>query len=149
MEIIEFYNKGAQIQIQHPGVDMTHSFTASGSGEVEQIGYEPKGNAKPVEGPAHDIIEHDGKTLLALKGGHTYSVTLVGEEDKPDAPPLVHTISAEEGHVLLPLPANMLADVSEYDPNAQPEAPEQPAEEQAADEGMLGDESGDEAAGTE
>lgn len=153
MKVVDFYNQGAQVQIEHPGVDMTHSFTAGGSGEVEEIGYVPKSNSGRPQGAAHDIIEHDGKSLLALKEGHIYDVTIVGPDDTPETTPLVHAISAEHGHVLLPLPTGSIAEVVEHDPTATAEAAEgadeQPEQEQQEGEGMLGDDSGDEAAGTE
>ena len=142
MEIVDFYNQGVQVQVPTEAVNMTHSFTATGTGEPKEIGYVPKSNSKKVEGPAHDIIEHDGKTLLALKEGHVYSVTLLGEDADPDNPALdVHTISAEEGHVLLPLPDNTIAEVVEYDPTAEPETTpeEQSVTEADASEGKLGD----------
>lgn len=148
MKVIEFYNQGAQVVIESPAVDMTHAFTASGTGETIQVGYEPKSNSKVVEGPAHDIIEHEGSRRLALKGGHVYSVTIVKGEDDIEA----HVISAEHGHLLLPLPKDALVEVVEYDPEAQPaegDGAEPQPEEQPEGEGMLGDESGDEAAGTE
>ena len=136
MEIIDFYNKGAQVQVPTEGVNMTHSFTASGSGEPREIGYVPKPNSGKPEGAAFDVIEHRGKSHLLLKGGHIYSVRL-------DADGPAHVISAEEGHVALPLPAGAadLLDVEEYDPDAAPKV-----EETAESEGTLRDEAGDDAA---
>lgn len=153
MKIVDFYNQGAQVQIEHPGVDMTHSFTASGSGEVEEIGYVPKPNSGRPQGAAHDIIEHDGKTMLALKGGHIYDVAIGADGDEDIK---VHVISAEIDHVLLPLPSGAVVDVSEHDPSASTEpAPEETAEAQqggsedeTASEGKLGDENAGDDAGT-
>ena len=90
MEIIDFYNKGAQVQVPTEGVNMTHSFTASGSGEPREFGYVPKPNSGKPEGAAFDVIEHRGKSHLLLKGGHIYSVRL-------DADGPAHAASVRSG----------------------------------------------------
>lgn len=136
IDIIDFYNGGAQVTKTSGGIDMTHSFGASGTGETEEIGYVPKANSKKVEGPAHDTLEIDGKPHLLLKGGHVYDVA-IGKEGAEDIE--VHVISAEEGHVSLPLPKGASVDVTEHVPGEEPEeAPEEaegePAEEQPSEE---------------
>jgi hypothetical protein len=104
MKIIEFYNKGAQVVVESAGTDMSHSFTA-GIAEEQQIGYVPAGKAKPVDGAAHDTIEHDGKSYLLLRGGYVYDVKLrIGDVVKEDV------VSAEHGHLALPLPAGATVD---------------------------------------
>lgn len=99
MRIVEFYTKGAQVVVEGSGVDMNNSFT-SGAAEDVQIGYVPTGKAKVVDGPAHDTIDHGGKKLLLLRGGYIYEVELrIGDVVKQDV------VSAEHGHLSLPLPA--------------------------------------------
>lgn len=99
MKIIEFYSKGAQVVVEGSGSDMSVSFTAGASEDV-QIGYVPTSKSKAVSGPAHDVIEHNGKTYLLLRGGHVYEVELrIGDVVKSDV------VSAEHGHLSLALPA--------------------------------------------
>jgi hypothetical protein len=98
MKIIEFYNKGAQVVVESSVGDMNRTFS-SGAAEDVQIGYVPTSKAKVVDGPAHDTIEHGGKTHLLLRGGYIYEVELrIGDVVKQDV------VSAEHGHLALPLP---------------------------------------------
>jgi len=137
MEIVDFYKSGAQVVVRTEASDMTHSFTAStDGGEDVQIGYVPAGRAKPVSGAAHDIIEHEGERYLLLKEGHVYDVTIVaGDAISSDV------VSAEHGHLSLPIPAAAEVEVVEHD-----DADERDADERDADEGKLGDETTDEVA---
>lgn len=99
MKIIEFYSKGAQVVVESAGVDMASTFT-SGPAEDQQIGYVPTSKAKPVDGAAHDTINHGGSEHLLLRGGYIYEVELrIGDVVKQDV------VSAEHGHLALPLPA--------------------------------------------
>lgn len=111
-EIIDFYNQGAQVQVAAQTVDMTHTFSGgseSSDSEPKQIGYEPRGNSKLADGAAYDELEHDGQRYLLLKGGYVYDVTVNGED---------HVISAEEGHLSLPLPKDAEVEVDEHDERA-------------------------------
>lgn len=108
-KIVGFYNKGARVQVVVPGrgVDMRRSFTAKRVPDsVIEIGYKPRPNSKLASGPSYDELEHEGDRYLLLKGGHTYAVR-VGDSD--------HVISAEDGHIALPLPRDVDVDVDEYD----------------------------------
>ncbi len=106
--VVDFYNGGAQVQIPASTIDMTHTFGGGGDGgeEAEEIGYHPRGNSKLVEGASYDELEHDGKRYLLLKGGYVYDVK-VGDKE--------HVISAEEGHISLPVPAKAEVEVDEHD----------------------------------
>lgn len=119
-KIIDFYNSGAQVVVPAVAVDMTHTFGASAGGaEDEQIGYEPRGNAKLAEGAAYDELEHAGARHLLLKGGHVYAVKVADD---------LHVISAEEGHLSLPLPKDAEVDVEEYDEEIHGKIEEPPVE---------------------
>lgn len=109
-KIVDFYNSGAQVQVPVEASDMTHTFSGGvdGGGEPEEIGYHPRGNSKLAEGAAYDELEYEGKRHLLLKGGHVYAVKVNGEQ---------HVISAENGHLSLPLPADAEIEVDEYDPD--------------------------------
>lgn len=112
IEIIDFYNGGAQVTRTSPGTNMTHSFSADGNGEVVEVGYEPKANSKKVSGPSHDVVSIDGVDHLMLKKGYTYSVTLVTEDGHSD---INEVIGAPEDHVSLPLPKTVVdVEVEEY-----------------------------------
>ena len=99
MKIIEFYKKGARVVVEgRSGIDPL-TFAPAASGD-EDIAYVPSGQAKVVEGAAHDLLVHGGVTYLLLRGGHVYEVTLdIGGVTKEDV------VSAEHGHLSLPLPA--------------------------------------------
>lgn len=151
MEIINFYNQGAQVQIPTAKTDMTHTFSGGGDGDPKEIGYEPKANSKLAEGAAHDTLDYDGHTYLLLKGGHVYSVKIGDSEE-------TETISAEEGNIALVLNVGTEVEVKEYEPPAPGEGsegeqvdttdPDANATEDAGEgapegEGTLGNEEGD------
>ena len=111
-KIIDFYNSGAQVIATGKkvgGVDMSRTFGAAPVRTTpdREIGYEPKPNSKLADGASYDELVHGGKRHLLLKGGHVYAVK-IGEGD-------MHVISAEEGHLSLPLPAGAEVEVEEYD----------------------------------
>lgn len=172
IDIIDFYNGGAQVTKTTGGTDMTHSFTADGDGETVELGYVPKANSKLVEGAAYDTVEINGVEHLLLKAGHTYDVKLVTGEDEDD---INEVIGAPEDHVSLPLPKNVVSvEVTEHVPaedgdddageapelgdgtvveETPSETPEEPTEEQLAEAaaneneagGTLGTEEGEDA----
>lgn len=98
-EIIDFYKSGAQVVVETAGGNMTTSFEGGGSGDIKDIGYVPKGSAKPVSGPAHDVISHGGSDHLLLKGGHVYEVLLENGDTET-----VDNISALGGHISVKVP---------------------------------------------
>lgn len=132
-QIIDFYNGGAQVQLPAQSVDMTSTFTAVvGDGEPTELGYEPKGNSKLAEGAAHDEIKVDGKRHLLLKGGHIYAVHFNSTQ---------HVVSAEEGHISLPIPKGAHVEVEEYDEekHAAPSDDEDANGDEGDDEDAAGD----------
>lgn len=121
IEIVEFYNQGAQVRLHTPGSGgrglSMKTFTGGASGKVvpakvEEIGYEPKANSKPAKGASHDILERGGKKSLLLKSGHAYDVIITHADGRVTD----HTISAEVGHIVLPLPHGAEILVSEHKP---------------------------------
>ncbi len=131
-KIIDFYNSGAQVVVKgftSGGVDMTHTFGSTPAVAVpdKDIGYQPKPNSKLAKGASYDELEHEGNRHLLLKGGHVYAVKL-GEA--------THVVSAEEGHLILPLPAEAVVEVDEYDEAVH--GPQTPADE-GDDEDLAGD----------
>jgi len=99
MKIIDFYKKGARVVIER-SAGINPLTLAAGTGGEEDIAYVPSGGAKVVEGPAHDTIVHAGTTYLLLRGGYVYEVLLdINGSEKSDK------ISAEHGHLILPIPA--------------------------------------------
>lgn len=110
-KIVNFYNSGAQVVVkgQPAGrVDMARTFTVTKGKATpdREIGYEPKPNSKLAKGAAYDELEHRGTRHLLLKGGHVYHVVIDGEQ---------HVISAEDGHLSLPVRKNATVEVEEYD----------------------------------
>jgi hypothetical protein len=123
-EIVDFYNGGAQVEIPAQTVDMTHTFSGGADADAEptQIGYEPKANSKLADGAAYDEIKHDGQRWLLLKGGYIYAVKFNSEQ---------HVVSAEEGHIQLPIPKGAHVEVDEYDEELHGVAPEDGDDEDA------------------
>jgi hypothetical protein len=101
MNVIGFYNKGVRVVIPGAagGIDRHRSFGGGGASADVELGIVPAKNAKLVTDAAHGVIKHDGVEHLVLNAGHVYEVAmLVGGIEKNDV------VSAEHGHVILPLP---------------------------------------------
>lgn len=117
-----FYRGGAHVTVtesqlssSHQIADNTHTFGASYGYTVaskpKDIGYTPKGNAKLLKGPAYEVIEYDGRSFLALNGGHVYSVTILRASDDNASE---HVVSAESGSIALVLPKDAAIEVQDY-----------------------------------
>ena len=98
-EVLDFYKGGAQVIVETTGGNMTSTFEDGGAGDIVDIGYVPKGAAKPVKGPSHDVVTHGGHRHLLLKGGHVYEVLLENGDTET-----VDNISALGGHISVQVP---------------------------------------------
>ncbi len=97
---IDFYKKGVSVSIDTPAIDpLTMAATW---GETKKIGYSPSEDDKQLSGPAYGRFSNDGKSYLALKGGHIYDLTIkLGSTEQKDV------ISAEHGDVVIPVENDM------------------------------------------
>lgn len=95
MQINGFYKKGVSATVGGSGGINPRTFAPSTSSI--DIGYKPKGGAKVVEDPAHEVISHSGVNYLALNKGHVYDVQFSGEWTNSQR------IDATSGHAVIEL----------------------------------------------